>query len=73
MSDTRINIDGATSQAALRDACEDIIKLRDENLRLLRFVERVACYDDYTHDDVNEVAILHELQVEARKLLPAEF
>ena len=32
------------------------------------FVERMATYFDYTHDDVNEIAILHELQAMANEI-----
>jgi len=35
---------------------------------LYRFVERVATYFDYTHDDVDELQILKDLQSEANKL-----
>ena len=35
---------------------------------LYRFVERIACYDDYTHDEVDEVKILRDLQSGATKL-----
>lgn len=38
---------------------------------LLDFVRRVAEYSDYTHDDVDEGKILHELQREAARLLAA--
>lgn len=33
------------------------------------FVRRIAEYDDYTHDDVDEVQILHALQHEAQQIL----
>jgi hypothetical protein len=36
--------------------------------QLERFVDRIAEYFDYTHDDVDEVKILHELQGAATRL-----
>jgi hypothetical protein len=40
-----------------------------ERLELLeRFVDRIAEYFDYTHDDVNELEILRSIQAEATRL-----
>lgn len=36
---------------------------------LLNLAIRIAEFSDYTHDDVNEVAILHELQDAAQALV----
>lgn len=37
--------------------------------RLKAFVVRVAEFSDYTHDDVSEAMILHELQRDAQTIL----
>lgn len=48
------------------DAADMLLKEIDE---LKTFVRRVAEYDDYTHDDVDETKILHDLQREAQQIL----
>lgn len=46
-----------------------LIQRDAEIQKLERFVRRVAEFDDYTHDDVDEAKILHDLQREAQGLL----
>ena len=48
---------------------EEVDMLLKEIDELKTFVRRVAQYDDYTHDDVDEVKILHALQREAQQIL----
>ena len=48
---------------------EEVDLLFKEIDELRAFIRRVAEFDDYTHDDVDEVKILHELQHEALQLL----
>ena len=48
---------------------EEAQMLLKEIDELKAFIRRIAEYDDYTHDDVDEVKILHDLQREALQLL----